>query len=130
MAKDVVTPPAAHWLVALRMSTPQEVLAVTYEGLVSEPREQAERVLRHVGQEPDAALDAALDRPSRLSRADSAVRTGADRVSAWTAKVDTDDRARSGEVLEQLGLGGVYSVDDPSPDLASFGALHTAVYRR
>ena len=115
-------------LVPLRMTTPGELLAVTYEGLVSEPRVQAERVLRHVGQEPDAELDAALDRPSHLSRADSAVRTGQDRASAWMSRVDADDRARALEVLELLGLGGLYSVDDAYPDEAAFTALHTAPY--
>lgn len=115
-------------LVALRMSTPQEVLAVTYEGLVTEPRVQAERVLRHVGQEPDAALDAALDRPSHLSRSDSAVNTGADRASAWTSRVDADDRARSLEVLQCLGIGEIYAVDEPMPDVAAFGALHSAPF--
>ena len=115
-------------LVALRMSSPEQVLAVTYEGLILEPRVQAERVLRHVGQEPDAALDGALDRPSHLSRADSAVKTGADRVAAWTTRVDAEDRARAREVLELLGLRSVYSVDEPVPDLAAFAALHAAGY--
>ena len=115
-------------LVALRMSSPEEVLAVTYEGLILEPRVQAERVLRHVGQEPDAALDGALDRPSHLSRADSAVKTGADRVASWTTRVDAEDRARSREVLELLGLQAVYSVDEPVPDMAAFAALHAAGY--
>ena len=115
-------------LVPLRMTTPAELLAVTYEGLVSQPRAQAERVLRYVGQQPDAALDAALDRPSHLSRADSAVRTGADRASAWMTRVDSDDLARGAQVLEQLGLAGIYSVTDPYPDLAAFAAMHDAAY--
>jgi hypothetical protein len=112
-------------LVPLRMTTPNELLAVTYEGLVSEPRVQAERVLRHVGQEPDAELDAALDRPSHLSRADSAVRTGGDRAAAWMSRVDPGDLTRAADVLELLGLNSVYAVDDAYPDQAAFSALHT-----
>ena len=115
-------------LVPLRMSSPAELLAVTYEGLVSQPRVQAERVLRHVGQEPDQALDAALERPSHLARADSAVRTGADRASAWMSRVDAADQARAAQVLHQLGLDAVYSVADPYPDMAAFTALHEAAY--
>ena len=115
-------------LVPLRMTSPQELLVVTYEALVSDPRVPAERVLRHVGQQPDAELEAALDRPSHLSRADSAVRTGADRASAWMTRVDPDERAGAREVLELLGLAGLYSVDDAYPDLAAFAALHEAPY--
>ena len=115
-------------LVPLRMSRPDQVLAVTYERLVREPRAEAERVLRHVGQQPDDALDAALDRPSHLSRADSAVRTGADRVAAWTTRVDDRERSAAAEVIEALGLAALYSVDDPYPDLAAFAALHAAPY--
>jgi hypothetical protein len=113
-------------LVPLRMTTPDEVLAVTYERLVRDRRAAAERVLRYVGQEPDAALDAALDKPSQLSRADSAVRTGGDRAAAWLDRVDAADRARAAEVLTVLGLDRVYSADDPDPDLAAFEALHSA----
>ena len=115
-------------LVPLRMTAPAELLAVTYEGLVSQPRVQAERVLRHVGQQPDPELDAALDRPSHLSRADSAVRTGGDRAASWMPRVDADDRARAREVLELLGLAGIYSVDDAYPDAAAMSALHDAPY--
>lgn len=115
-------------LVPLRMTGPQQVLSVTYEGLVREPRVHAERVLAHVGQQPDAALDAALDRPSHLARADSAVRTGADRAAAWMSNVSDRERAGAAQVLSCLGLAGVYSVDDPYPDQAAFAALHAAQY--
>ena len=115
-------------LVPLRMSRPDEVLAVAYEQLVREPRTEAERVLRHVGQHPDDALDVALSRPSHLARADSAVRTRADPVSAWTAQVNDCERNGAREVLSVLGLDRVYSVDDPYPDLAAFAALHADPY--
>jgi Sulfotransferase family len=115
-------------IVPLRMTRPEEILTVTYEALVHTPRPTAERVLRHVGQVPDAALDAALDRPSRLSRDTSAVRTGGDRAAAWLADVGPDDRARADEVLRTLGLDAVYSVDDPDPDLDALAALHAAQY--
>ena len=115
-------------LVPLRMTTPDELLVVTYEGLVSQPREQAERVLRHVGQQPDAALDAALDRPSHLARADSAVRTGGDRAASWMRRASADDTARSAEVLAVLGLDAVYAVDDPYPHPGVLEAMHTQPY--
>jgi hypothetical protein len=115
-------------LVPLRMTSPGELLVVTYEGLVSEPREQAERVLRHVGQEPDAALDAALDRPSHLARADSAVRTGGDRAASWMKRATTDDTLAAAEVLAVLGLDAVYAVDDPYPRPGALEAIHAASY--
>lgn len=115
-------------LVPLRMTAPDELLVVTYEGLVTQPREQAERVLRHVGQEPDAALDAALDRPSHLARADSAVRTGGDRAASWMARATTDDTLASAEVLAVLGLDAVYAVDDPYPHPGALEAIHAASY--
>jgi hypothetical protein len=115
-------------MVPLRMTTPDELLVVTYEGLVSRPREEAERVLRHVGQEPDAALDAALERPSHLARADSAVRTGGDRAASWMRRADADDTARSAEVLAVLGLDGVYAVDDPYPRPGVIESMHAQPY--
>ena len=123
----------AQWcvetLVPLRMTAPADICLVTYEQLVSDQREQAERVLAHLGQHPDAALDAALDKPSRLARADSAVRTGADRASGWLAQVDGRDRAAAAEVLAAFGLDAVYRVDDPYPDADALAALHAATYR-
>jgi hypothetical protein len=115
-------------LVPLRMTTPDELLVVTYEGLVSQPREQAERVLRHVGQQPDAALDAALDRPSHLARADSAVRTGGDRAASWLRRVSPEETAAAAEVLAMLGLDVAYGVDDPYPYAGALDALHGAPY--
>ena len=115
-------------LVPLRMTTPHELLVVTYEGLVSQPREQAERVLRHVGQQPDGALDAALDRPSHLARADSAVRTGGDRAASWLARVSEDETSAAAEVLAVLGLDAVYAVDDPYPRPGALESLHAAPY--
>ena len=115
-------------LVPLRMTAPDELLVVTYEGLVSHPREQAERVLRHVGQQPDAALDAALDRPSHLARADSAVRTGGDRAASWLARVSEDETSAAAQVLAVLGLDAVYAVDDPYPRPGALESLHAAPY--
>jgi hypothetical protein len=116
-------------LVPVRMTTPQELLVVTYEGLVTEPRMEAERVLRHVGQQPDAALDAALQRPSHLARADSAVRTGADRAAAWLRRVSPEETEAAGAVLARLGLADLYAVDDPYPAPGVLVALHAAPYQ-
>jgi hypothetical protein len=85
-------------------------------------------VLRHVGQEPDAALDAALDRPSHLARADSAVRTGGDRAAAWMKRATTDDTLAAADVLAVLGLDAVYAVDDPYPHPGALEAIHAAPY--
>jgi hypothetical protein len=115
-------------LVPLRMTAPDELLLVTYEGLVTEPRANAERVLRHVGQQPDAALDAALERPSHLARADSAVRTGGDRAAAWLHRVSRDETAAAADVLAVLGLDAVYAVDDPYPRPGALESLHAAAY--
>ena len=117
-------------LVPLRMSDPDRVLAVSYERLVREPRAEAERVLLHVGQQPDDSLEAALDRPSHLSRADSAVRTGADRVASWTTRVQDRERSAASQVIQALGMEALYSVEDPYPNLAAFAALHAAPYPR
>ena len=56
------------------------------------------------------------------------MRTGGDRAAAWMARVDSGDQARAREVLELLGLGGIYSVDDAYPDVAAMSALHEARY--
>ena len=118
----------AQWcietVVPLRATSPEQVCLVSYEHLLTDPRVQAERVLRRVGQQPDEALEAALDKPSRLSRADSAVRTGADRTAAWRRHVSAPDLASAAEVLAEFGLDRIYRVDEAAPDLAALTALH------
>lgn len=120
----------AQWcietIVPLRMTSPDELCAVTYEELVTDPRPAMIRVLDHVGQAPDDALEAALATPSHLSRADSAVRSGRDRLSAFRSTLEPDAVRRAGEVLALFGLDEVYRPDHDLPDLAAFGRLHAA----
>lgn len=109
-------------LVPFRMLAPGDAHLVFYEELVERPYEVAAELLRSLGQEPDDALRAAVERPSKLATADSAVVRGADLVSGWRSQLSARDAARAIELVAAMGLGDVYG-DDPRPDAAAGRAL-------
>ena len=112
----------AQWcietLVPFRMLGPSDACLVFYEELCLAPVAESTRVLAAVGQQVDAALAGALDRPSKLARDDSAVRRGEDLVTGWTTHVDDADLRGAAALLDAFGLSEVYSTD-PVPDGAA-----------
>ncbi len=116
----------AQWcietVVPFRTLAPADVCLVFYEELCRDPAREAARVLASVGQEADAALAGALDRPSKLARADSAVRRGQNLVTGWTDKVARSDVEGAVALLEAFGLSEIYGAD-PWPDPAAGSRL-------
>lgn len=108
----------AENLVPLRMLGPGAACLVFYEDLCDHPQTTATRVLAHLGQVADAALDAALDRPSRLVRPHSAVTRQADPVESWLDEVSPGELERAAEIVAACGLGDVWGTD-PRPVTAA-----------
>jgi hypothetical protein len=119
----------AQWsienLVPLRMTTPEQLCVVSYEELILEPAAAAERVLGHLGQASDGELAAALSRPSRLSRSDSAVSTGSDLLASFRRHLEPGDAERAQAVLELMGLDQVYPAGRDDADVDALAALHS-----
>lgn len=103
----------ARWcvenVVAFRTLGPDRAALIVYEELVERPNDEATRLLSAVGQTPDAALEQALAKPSRLSRsrAGDALSTPATHTVAM-------------QVIEDMGLGAAY----PGADSVDADALH------
>ena len=110
-------------VVPLRM-LPADACVVFYELLRDAPEEQLPRVLRHVGQDPDDALGAAVKKPSRTARADG-VHAAPPRAPgspvATPAQVDA-----SRDVLAAFGLDRLYDVRTSAPDLSALPGLRRA----
>jgi hypothetical protein len=119
----------AQWcienLVPFRMLAPESVHLVFYEELVDRPTEVAAELLRAIGQQPDEAVGAAVERPSKLARAESAVMHGGDLLSGWRKALSTDEISSGLALVDALGLGSVYGAD-PRPDAAAGRALLAA----
>ncbi len=109
----------ARWcvenLVPFRTLGPDRATLVLYEDLVAQPAREAERLLQAFGQRPDAALAAALARPSHLSAGGTAATMGSGPVTAWRDRLDPTQRSRAVAVVRRLGFGEVYG-DDPWPN--------------
>ena len=116
----------AQWcienLVPFRMLAPDRVHLVFYEELVDRPVEVAAELLRAIGQQPDDALRAAVERPSKLARAESAVVQGGDLLGGWQRSLSPDEIRAGVEVVAAMGLGAVYG-GDPRPDAGAGRAL-------
>jgi hypothetical protein len=116
----------AQWcienLVPFRMLAPTQVHLVFYEELVDRPVEVASDLLRAIGQAPDDAVRAAVERPSKLVRVESAVVQGGDLLSGWQRSLAPDEITAAAELVAAMGLGEVYG-RDPRPDADAGRAL-------
>lgn len=119
----------AQWcienLVPFRMLAPAQVHLVFYEELVDRPIEVAADLLRSIGQEPDDAVRAAVERPSKLARVESAVVQGGDLLSGWQRSLSQDEITAAADLVAAMGLGDVYG-RDPRPDADAGRALLAA----
>lgn len=88
---------------------------VFYESLCEAPEEELRALFRYLGAEPGDVSPRTLRSPSALSRAGSAVLSGADPVAGWRAELSAGEIRRAGEILGLFGLDRVYG-ESPRPD--------------
>lgn len=120
--RSLVTPwerAIARWcvenMVPFRTLGGRGATLIVYEELASRAPQTTARLLAAVGQEPDDALDAALDQPSRLARGPvSGVGSGF--ADKWVTKVDAARRRTGVCVIDTLGFGSVFD-DGPVPNV-------------
>jgi hypothetical protein len=97
--------------VALRTLSPERVIVVFYEHLVSSPQQELQRLDGFLGSELGAIAPPMLNRPSALARKDSAVVSGRDPVRAAVQDVKREDRDRAHHILEEFALESLYRGD-------------------
>ena len=113
------TPFAAHLLrwaleqaVALDGLVTSEGLHILfYEHLCVHPGIELKRLGDFLGRSPDQAMFRALNRPSSMSHAGSAIRTGTDRVQRWRSNVSPEQERFADRLLSRLGLDALYGKD-------------------
>ena len=91
---------------------------VFYEDICARPNEEVSQVMRHIHPGDDdakVAIDAGLvARPSRVTYAESALRTGASPVDAWSRELTPAQIDRGLATLAAFGLDALYTAD-PMP---------------
>lgn len=122
----------AQWaienIVPLRMTTPDTLCVVSYEQLILDPEPAVAHVLAAVGQSVDASVTEALNRPSRLVRADSAISAGTDLTASHRRHLSRDDESAAHEVLGWFGLDAVFAEGGDQADVVELSRLHAAPF--
>ena len=118
--EDRVTYLAVYWAVLNRVALSQlgsgDAHVMLYETLCTEPEAEVTALFSYLGQPMDDRVKAAIDRPSRMSRDRSAIRTGEDLVSGWQKRASAEQVERILVVVEAFGLGGLYTEEAmPNP---------------
>ena len=120
-ARDDFERGIALWCVelfaALRHGQLDKTCICYYETLATRGEEELERLFRFSGQSGADMAAEYLNRPSRLSHQESAVKTGGSIISSWRKKVTPGQIDRALEILEAFGFGGLYGAE-PEPDPA------------
>lgn len=116
---------AADTAAAIRQTTPDHTLVVTFEDLVLRPAEVIESVFSHLRRPiPAGAIDQAR-RPSATANPDAAVRGARDPLAEWTQRLGPE-RART--VLEVVHAFGIRAYGDGlEPDATALAALRARV---
>lgn len=102
--------------VALSQLEAGDVHLAFYESFCEQPESEIERLFNFYGKEWDAAIYAAMRKPSNSSKMDSAVVTGKNRVDSWMKHITDEQKVVADRLLKQFGLDAIYSVDSPRPN--------------
>jgi hypothetical protein len=88
---------------------------VFYEHLVEQPDIELRRLGNFIGHPSPETAREAWNRPSALSRLDSAMNTGGDRVRSWMDSVDQPYLRMAEKTLSWFGLDESYISGQPTP---------------
>jgi hypothetical protein len=98
--------------VPLRQFSDGQVLVVFYEELCNMPEETLERLVAFAGTHIAPGAERLHAMPSRLSRKDSAVVKGTDRIRSWRQDISGPQLRRAAEILRLFELDRIYGEDD------------------
>lgn len=108
--------------VPLRQFSENEILVLFYEHLCINPQEEARRLFSFIGA---SSLPRSLnyaEKPSALSRKESAIVAGADLVDSWREHISAKQIARAKEICSIFGMQAIYA-EDSRPLLSGNSAL-------
>jgi len=100
---------AVEQVVALDGLVPNEGLHILfYENLCIHPGIELRRLGEFLRRPPGEAMFRALNRPSSMSHAGSAIHTGKDRVLRWRDNISYEQETFANDLLSRLGLDKLY----------------------
>ncbi|MGB3634789.1 MAG: sulfotransferase [Rubrobacteraceae bacterium] len=95
---------------------------IFYEELCSDPEREVRRLYGFLEKTVESGVYQRINRPSHLSRRESAVVLGERPVDSWVASVDAAQTERAIEILSLFGLDRIYG-EDPMPRTDAFSVL-------
>ena len=90
------------------------IYPVFYENLCTNPEVEVRRLYEFLGRKAGPGVYRSIERPSPLSRRESAVVLGERPVDSWMSSVNAADTERAVEILTLFGLDRIYG-EDPMP---------------
>jgi Sulfotransferase domain len=108
--------------VPLRQFASGQIHLVFFEEYCVQPRDEAQRLFDFLGRPFDETVFARMERPSPMSRKDSAVVKGADRLNDWRKHISDAQIRRAVQILGRFGLDRIYN-GDSRPDVQAAHAM-------
>jgi len=103
-----------NW-VPLVQFRPGEMHVIFYEHMVADPDGEVAQVMKHVRPHDSAPSltipDELVRKPSRVTAADSPVRSGASLTESWKSALQPAEIEAGFEILRHFGLDGLYPLD-------------------
>ncbi len=97
--------------VPLRQFAAAPLYVLFYENLVSDPEASTRALYEHLGLRFAPALLREISIPSVVSRPDSAVHSGEDRLASWRKHLEPPQIAQGLDILRSFGLHALYGED-------------------
>jgi hypothetical protein len=104
--------------VPLCQFAPSDIHLMYYEHLCTQPDIEIQRLFAFLDKPYSPTVLDQVVRPSKLSRSDSAVHTGANVIERWKLEITEEQIESAVALLQRFGLDGVYG-SDPFPLAAS-----------
>ena len=110
--------------VPLQQLNKRQIHLVFYEELCTNPEHELSRLFSYLGEPTDFGpeLEELLKTPSRTSRGQSAIITGADLINGWRKELTQEQVKRAIDILAVFGLDRIYN-DALSPNIEQAGRL-------
>jgi hypothetical protein len=108
--------------VPLRQFAAGEIHLIFFEECCAQPGDEAQRLFDFLGRPFDETVCARMGRPSPLSRRDSAVVKGTDRLNDWRKYISDGQIRRAMQILRRFGLDRIYN-GDSRPDVQAAHAM-------
>lgn len=97
--------------VPLKQFKQGEIHLAFYENFCETPEQEIDRLFAFLGRGYDDAVFSKLQKPSPVTRQDSAVVSGSSLIDSWREQISAEQIERAVEILSLFGLDRIYSHD-------------------